>query len=155
MRKVLVGLTLLVSLALSIGCLAVGNPEVRNISSKDLAHAPIALAEYIKTNQIPTNWMGGVIVQQRWVHSYGIDSDSWNKVQLRVYVPNKMVFLIPCNPRQEKGFIDDYAPGDIVALAWDGTARANSPQDTAWLCKEDVLLMQKGGALIVGAGATP
>ncbi|GEM_PF-5572502 len=154
--RILIYLTLAVIAVLSMGCLAIGNPVVRNLSTSDMAKAPTALTQYIKESQIPTNWIGGVVFQQRWQRSYGIDSDEYNKVFFRVYVPNKLVFMIPCGPRQEAGFIEDYAPGDIIAMAWDGTSRLGSSQDTVRLCKEDVILMKKGGALnIASGGAAP
>lgn len=141
-------------IALSLGCAAWGNPSVKNISTGDLANAPIALTQYIKENQIPTNWIGGVVVQTRWQRSYGMNNDAYNKVMMRVYVPNKLVFVIPCGPRQEAGFVEDYDPGDIIAMAWDGTARVGSPQDTVRLCKEDVIMMKKEGALNAAVAGT-
>ena len=146
---------LLVSVMM-VGCLANWvNPEVRNLSTQDLSKAPTVLAQYTKDYQIPTGWLGGVVFQQSWKRSIGLHTDPYNFVRLRVYIPNKMVIVIPCNPRQEAGFVEDYMPGDIVAMAWDGTARVGQPQDTARLCKEDMIMMKKGGALNSTSEAKP
>jgi len=129
-----------------LGCAAVGNPKVNTLPADDIPRAPIVLADFVKQFQIPTGWIGGVIFQERWQTSYGLDSDEHNRVELRVYIPNKLVYVIPCSPRQEKGFVEDYDPGDIIAMAWDGTSRVGASQDTVRLCKEDVIMLKKGGA---------
>lgn len=149
MRKpksvVVLVLIMSVFVLISTACLAIGAPTVRTLAAADVSKMKEVLAESIQADEVPPDWVIGIIFQERWQHSYGLNSDPFNNVRIKVFIPNDLITLIPCNPRQEMHFVRDYDPGDIIAFDLpSGRSRVSSEQDQIYICREEIMIIQKG-----------
>lgn len=132
----------------STACLAIGAPKTKTLNF-NLDEISNVVARNQK--EVPPQWILGIIIQEWYTKSYGLDSDEHNKVNFRVYLTNGTVGLIPCSPRQEKHFIELYEPGDVIAMKIDQTAsRVSGMQSVVRLCLYDVMMIEKQAISFVG-----
>lgn len=144
-RAILLVLGLLVVL-MSTACLAIGPQEVQTVLPDDQNKMAKAVSSYTESYKVPPQWAVGVVFQTYWTPSRGINSDPYNKVRIRVYVPNGIITIIPCSAYQEEVMARTYGPGDIIAFH----IPTNNPvgaqkQDELMLCNQDVILLEENG----------
>lgn len=135
----LVGLT-------ATGCLAWGPPTVKVVPADSINKMAKAVNSYSGSYKVPPNWVVGVVFQVYYTKSRGWHSDPYNNVRIRVYVPNGIGTIIPCNARKEEAMATAYNPGDVIAFnlpASNGTI--GQQQNELYLCPEDVVLLEKNG----------
>lgn len=105
-----------------------------------------AVSSYSLSYDIPPQWVVGVVWQESYQKAYGLNADEYNRVRIRVYTPNALETIIPCNPLQEMHFVRDYDPGDIIAYSLPAAReRLSTTQDKLYLCLQDVIMIKKGG----------
>ncbi|OHA71864.1 MAG: hypothetical protein A3E07_01555 [Candidatus Wildermuthbacteria bacterium RIFCSPHIGHO2_12_FULL_45_9] len=138
-------ITLLASLLLFLsgGCFTwFEKPDVTNLPPEDFPKIPAILAQ--STEQILPGWIQGVIVQEVYTESHGINDDKFNVVRFRVYIPNGLAWLRPCSAYQEHWFIETYDPGDIVAFQLPSTFNTiGSTTSTFKICREEIIMIRE------------
>ena len=150
-KLTLFGLVSLVLLA-SLACIASGIPTAKTLPAEELDRLPAVVSVYSMGHNVPPQWWVGVVWQERYDKSYGMNSDAYNNVRVRVFVPNGFLVIIPCNPKQEMHFARDYDPGDVVAFKMPSSEdRLNEKQDELHICWENIMMVEKGGVWM-GAG---
>lgn len=143
-KNVALFLVLMTAMFVSTACLIVGAPTVKTLPPESVAKMKEVLAESIPRDVIPPDWIIGIIFQERYQHGYGINSDPINKVRFKVFIPNDLITIIPCNPRQEMHLVRDYDPGDLIAFDLpSGRSRTNAKQDEAYICRDQIMLITK------------
>ena len=128
----------------TVGCLALGEPEVETVSAEDINKMAPAVASYAGSYKVPPQWMVGVVFQVYRTISWGLDSDEYNKVRIRVYVPNGIINIIPCSAYQEEAMAKAYNAGDIIGFKTPAN-NVTAKQDEIRLCHQDVMVLEKNG----------